>query len=179
MLNRVRVVLTAMLATALAGCFYSYQPLITAESGVQPIPPGSYRAYSVDERGEATDDDNWAGDVVYLDGRLHSATDDMPLQDAVFHEMSRDIFIAVSEDVDDGDQRIYVIVFRYPGHRLFAHFPECDDLSAEAVQQAGLDRDQRGNCEVTSLDQLEQALTLYVQENEGLILDGAVLEPAN
>jgi hypothetical protein len=141
MLNRVRVVLTAMLASALAGCFYSYEPLITAESGVQPIPPGSYRAYSVDELGEATNDDNWAGEVVYLEGRLHSATDDMPLQDAVFHEMSRDIFNAVSEDVDDGDQR--------------------------------------GNCEVTSLDQLEQALTLYLQENEGLILDGAVLEPAN
>ncbi|WP_300531527.1 hypothetical protein [Maricaulis sp.] len=179
MFKSVRVALIIAFATALAGCFYSFEPLITAENSVRPIPPGSYRAYSVDELGEATDDDNWAGEVVYKSGRLHSDTGDMPLQDAIFHEMSPDLFIAVSDDVDEGDERIYVIVFRYPGNRLFAHFPQCDDLSLEALEATGLERDSRGNCGVSSLDQLEQALTFYLEENEGYVLDGAVLEPAD
>ena len=179
MLNRVRVTVTVMLAAFLAGCFYSVEPLITNETGVRPIPPGSYHAYTVDELGDATDENTWSGEVIYKDGRLHSDTEDMPLQDAVFHEMSPDTFIAVSDEPDERDQRIYVLVFRYPGDRLFAHFPECDNLTSEAVEQAGLERDQRGNCEVHSLEQLEQALTFYLQENEGQVLDGAVLEPAN
>jgi len=178
MLNVFRITCVLGLGALLSACFTSDEPLYDVSMSSQPVAPGHYIAYEIDEDGEYDLDEPWEGDVSYVDGILHSDTENMPLEGALFRQLSGDIHAAFNA-TDDGDTVSYIVVFTYPDGRVFGHLPQCEGLTDEQVDLLGLIVEDHGTCKAENLATLEEALMTYVSNNHEDIRGGVVLFPAD
>lgn len=175
MQNIARVLIIATLTVFLSACFVSDDPLFPVDASIQPVEPGRYFAREIDEDGQYEDEKPWSGRIDYLDGHLHSQTQDMPLQGAVFHPVADQAWIARSATEDDS--QIYVLVFTYPDGRIFAHLPECGALAPRDRMELGLDMGEYGRCTVNELATLETAMRRYIAQNRDSMRSGVILIP--
>ncbi len=176
MLQSFRLLIVTGLAALTSACFVSDEALFDLTPGLEPVTPGLYMAYSFDADGVVDEEDIWRGEIDYdADGYLHSDTEDMPLEGAVFYPLSSDSWIIYNRG-DEGNY-LYVLVFRYPDGRIFGHLPECSGLSNAERERFGLSLGEHGRCQVYHLGRLVEIMETYIARNHNSMRAGTVMVP--
>ena len=159
------VAAAAVMAAALAGCFYSERELIGFWGADRGIEPGRYTHTPFNPEGIEWGYVTWEGEIGYSRRRYTSDAPNFPHEGARLRRMSGDIYLA---QLPRRDGVGYGVVFVYP-QMITYHMPDCYRMEEALREKMEIALDEEGWCKVDDLDQIERVMAEYLA-----LLDGDV-----
>jgi hypothetical protein len=169
-----RILIVTCFSLALSACFSSRIPLISEAENEILITTGYYKVFEFDESdGEA--DLTWSGQIDVSNGRITSPEDEHPFENMRVRSLTADIFVGQSQEDEDSEAFLYVLIFAYDNGTLGFHLPDCGELGEATRTRLELELGQYNTCEFEDWYTLREALMIYVREQgDAMIISQAM-----
>jgi hypothetical protein len=166
-----RAAAAAIAALALSACFYSDEELIGFWGADTPLQDGVWVHTPTHPDGTEWGGFTWRGELRNQRRRYVSDDANFPHQNARLRQLHEDTYLAqFPGEAGYG----YGVLFVYAGGTIASyHMPDCSALSDAARAETAVELDAEGYCRLTSLDQLETVMRVYLDaRKDDLVIDG-------